>query len=708
MPDEVLPKPQLPHPLIKHVVVLMLENRGFDHLMGWLYGADEAPKIVTRGGDNAPFIGLSTMSEGQLAALANPLPRNNGTLPINEGARSPKTPSFNTGESFQHIMNQMWGVAAPPETWFSADLRAKFLATLPGPTMTGYVLDYDEETYEESDPKKRLGKNELSEVLDTYRPEQVPVLSGLARNYGVSDQWFCSVPSQTNTNRAFSVTGTSRGLVNNSFYDPPTWNPAVALAKRFVKDLKGTSQGDALPISTRSLFEVLEQQNFSWKVFWQSEWPPTAMTAGVEWQYTRTMVQLLGDAQFNPNFVKFDAGDPQNAFFDACRRGELPAVSWVEPKWGGGKRWFYKFRGVGNDMHPVSDTTTAEDFVMNLYLALSQSPKWSETLLVITFDENGGTYDHVIPPPALAPGNDPCPLPHPPINRGDMDPATRTQYGFDFTQYGVRVPTLLVSPCIPAGTIFRAAGPTPYPYDHTSLIATILTMADIDPSLWMLGERVAAAPTFDAVLAAPVVRDAASTLSVPFGRSAAEVLAYNTDYYFEYVGDVWHEQPGSQYLAALSSGRFNYYKYPTLTSDPSLALKFRLVPDGGGGDTGLVLNMSPLLIKTMEPAVSTTPFFTVSWENSVVYYDQNKGGPSRWQLRILGSRNPRDEVRVGDLVYFVAQLPPPSYRAIEAVQPDPYQRLIPHPDPELASYVTTRPGEWALWKIIAAFGDDNV
>jgi phospholipase C len=130
MPDE-LPKPELPHPLIKHVVVLMLENRGFDHLMGWLYDSAETPRIVTKGGDNAPFIGLSTMSEGQLAALANPLPRNNGTLPINQGARSPKTPSFNTGESFQHIMTQMWGVTAPTDTWFNAKARKDFTDTLP-------------------------------------------------------------------------------------------------------------------------------------------------------------------------------------------------------------------------------------------------------------------------------------------------------------------------------------------------------------------------------------------------------------------------------------------------------------------------------------------------------------------------------------------------------------------------------------------------
>jgi phospholipase C len=702
MPDAM--HKELPHPLIKHVVVLMLENRGFDHLMGWLYQQGETPHIVTAAGDDQPFIGLSSLSGEQLAGLANAMPNNRGTLPINCGARSPKTPSYNPGESFQHIMNQTWGVDEPAATWFDRAARLRFLATQPAvPPMNGYVLDYDEETFEETSPKRHLGREDLSEILDTYTPEQVPVLSGLARSYGVSDSWFCSVPSQTNTNRAFSITGTSRGLVNNSFYDPPSWNPIVALAKLFIKDLKGTSQADALPVSTRSLFEVLEQANYSWKLFWQSEWPPKAMTAGQEWQYTRTMVPLLGNEQFNPNFVKFDASDPLNAFFNACRGGELPAVSWIEPKWGGGKRWAYKGRGVGNDMHPVSDTTVAEDFVMDLYLALSQSAKWPQTLLVITFDENGGTYDHVPPPAAPASGTDACPLPHPPIDRHDMNEETRTQYGFDFQQYGVRVPTLLVSPCIPANTIFRSTGEQPY--DHTSLIATVLKLAAIDPSKWLLGDRVATAPTFEGVLANPAVRDIGSTLGVPFERSHAEALAYNTGYYLQYVGDIWRAQPGVQYLSALTSGRLGYYKYPTLTSDQAQALKFWLVPRGGGDGTGLVLNMSDLMIRTIEPGVLQTPYLTVSWDNPVVYYDSNKGAPSLWQIRILGSRNARAEVRADDYVYFVSQLPPPAYAVAEQMQPDPYQRLIPHPEQD--NYVTTKAGEWALWQLTPALGDDD-
>ncbi len=698
---------ELPHKYIKHVVVLMLENRGFDHLMGWLYPAllgAPTPKVVPAG-DQRPFMGLSGLTAEQLDLLKNPLPNENGSLPINKGARSPKTPAFNTGESFEHIMNQLWSAEEPAPTWLNPVKRAAFMQqhfgpNPPPPPMTGFVLDYDEETF--AITGEHFAREDLSEVLDTYTPEQVPVLSGLARGYAVSDEWFCSVPSQTNTNRAFSMTGTSRGLVNNSFYDPESWQLAPARVT-----LGGKSHADALPVSTRSLFEVLQEANFNWKVYWQAPWPPRGLT-GFTWQYTRTMIPLLGDKQFDNNFVSFDASDPDNVFFEAARRGDLPAVSWIEPRWGGGLSWkmsdSWKPRAVGNDYHPVSDTTTGEDFVMDVYLALSQSPAWNETLLVITFDENGGTYDHVAPPPAVPSGLDGCPLPHPPIDRHDMDAATRTQFGYDFTQYGVRVPTLLVGPCVPAGTLFRsdkqASDGTPIPYDHTSIIATILTLAQIPPTDWAMGERVANAPTFDSpeLLGEPVVREpAAAALSVPFLRSGDAPLTYDTDYVFEFLGDIWRTQPGPLYLTAHGSGVRGVFKYPTLTSDPTKALSFRLEPAVRGPMPPAVRNMAKVLLKTTEPSLAgTTPFFTVNHTNPDAFYDHDKGAPSHWQIRLLGSRYARDEVCVNDYVFFVCQLPPPALLP-GMVAPDPFQRLCS--DTQRPGFVTTRAGEWALWRI---------
>lgn len=690
-------KKQLPGHGVKHVVVLMLENRGFDHIMGWLYDDKVKPtRILGREGDERPFLGLSSLDPQTLAGLANPTP-SGGTLPINKGARSPKTPAYNTGESFEHIMNQVWTKGLKPEAWFNREAREALIEKMiqeGQPTMRGYVLDYNLDVQQHM--KVSLGKDDLSEVLDTYMPEQVPVLSGLARYYAVSDEWYCSVPSQTNTNRAFSLSGTSRGMVNNSFYDPDTWNPGVKIMRWW----EGKSHSDELPVSTRCLFEVLEQHNYDWKVYWQDTWPPKALTLGTEWQYTRTMFPLLQNKKFDKNFQHFDAAKPNNDFFEDCRHGRLPALSWIEPKWGGGVAWNSKMRGVGNDYHPVSDTTVGEDFVMNVYNALSSHENWKDTLLIITFDENGGTYDHMFPPLAHPSRTDACPLPEPPIVRGDMDEETRTQFGFGFAQFGVRVPTLLISPRVPRGTVFRSREDVPF--DHTSMIATILKMAQIPEDQWMLGDRVAHAPTFEHLLApGPVaaIPDPTDALKVGGFRNPGDALNYNTQYIFEYVGDIWHAQPGPVYLSKSAYGRMYAYSYPTFTADPEAAITFSIAPVGGGDVVTPILNMSTVRIKTSERSPLGNSLLTVRAELAGVFYDHDATDPgAQWQMRLLSSRDRRDEIRVDDLVFFVSQLPPAIWQKLsEQSHPDPMQRLLPWPkDP---TYATTRAGEWGLWRI---------
>jgi phospholipase C len=700
---------KLPHPTIKHVVVLMLENRGFDHLMGWLYRQDETPAITSRQGDDRPFMGLSTLTPRQLALLANPFPHGGPSRPPNRGARSPKSPSRNPGEHFPHIMNQLWGVCEPADAWTNPQRRKALIEKLsrqdqPPVPMTGYVLDYAAEVFAHT--QVALDAAQLGEILDTYLPEQLPVLSGLARYYAVSDEWYCSVPSQTNTNRAFSMTGTSRGMVNNSFYDPfvNTKNP---LMRQLMEKSHGLSNADTLPVSTRSIFEVMEQFGFSWKIYWQSPWPPKLSTPFEEYQYVRTMLPLLQSPSFNANFIKFDAGNPQNDFFQAARDGTLPALSWIEPKWGGGSCWDTKARLVGNDMHPVSDTTVAEDFVMNVYKALSGGPAWKETLFVITFDENGGTYDHMPPPHARPSHSDRVPLPLPKKGSTDMDPQTRTQFGFDFAQFGVRVPTLLVSPCVGQGIVFRSGSDTPF--DHTSLIATILTLAEIDRSSWQLGERVAGAPTFDNVLTRDVrdIPDPVAALTVPVPRPPGEGICSNLEYVLEYVGDPWFTQPGPCYLSSAIRPGATYY-YPTMTSNPDEAIKFKFVPIGGSAMVSPILNMARINIVTSEASSIGLTKFCVNPLNSCVFYtcDGSSEG-AQWEIRLLSSRDPRLELRTGDLVYFVSQLSPAAIQKItDMVKPDPLQRLLPYPqDPR---YVTTRGGEWALWKLSRALGADNV
>jgi len=117
-------------------------------------------------------------------------------------------------------------------------------------------------------------------------------------------------------------------------------------------------------------------------------------------------------------------------------------------------------------MHPafaVTETGAAtnvlygEDLVYRLYNALREGPRWEKTLFVITFDEHGGCYDHVpTPPPFAVAPDDRIPQPGQP-----------GYSGFNFKRYGVRVPTLLISPWIEQGTVCNTV------FDHTSVIRTV-------------------------------------------------------------------------------------------------------------------------------------------------------------------------------------------------------------------------------------------
>jgi phospholipase C len=125
-----------------------------------------------------------------------------------------------------------------------------------------------------------------------------------------------------------------------------------------------------------------------------------------------------------------------------------------------------------------------EQFIHDAYYALRDGPGWNETLLIITYDEHGGNYDHVAPPAGATPPDE-----------------TPGEFGFDFTRFGVRVPAVLVSPLIAAGTVYRVP-PGSTPLDHTSILKTVETRWKL-PSLTA---RDRAAPDLGGVLTLKTAR----------------------------------------------------------------------------------------------------------------------------------------------------------------------------------------------------------
>jgi phospholipase C len=203
---------------------------------------------------------------------------------------------------------------------------------------------------------------------------------------------------------------------------------------------------------------------YDWRIYYDENYT----------SFTRLQFAPLLKPGYSKNILGFD-----NFLHDA-NAGQLPAYSFVEPN-------FFHNPLTGklqSDMHPPSDIVPGDAFIARVFNAIVTSPQWAknEVLLIITFDEHGGCYDHV-PPPTNA---------VPPDNK-------KGQLGFDFKRFGVRVPAVIVSPFVQQGSVFHAP-PGATPYDHTSILAT---MRKLLPKLPAFSKREQAAPDLDAVLAGP-------------------------------------------------------------------------------------------------------------------------------------------------------------------------------------------------------------
>jgi phospholipase C len=381
---------------IDHVVVLMLENRSFDNVLGRLYPKSEK------------FDGLA-MDEW------NPWHKDDvsvARVPVwsSDASDVPSLPDKDPGEFFTDITMQIHGLDRS---------RAA--------TMDGFVDNYmrQPEHDDPADPKA---------VMHVYRPEHLPATTVLARSFGVSDRWFASAPCETWPNRYFLHCGTAGGYVNNRRSTFPYRWP------RFMP----------------TIFRRLGRCGYPWKVYFHDL--PQAATLIDLWPKIPTHFGF-----FDPEFAA-----------DAAR-GRLPAYSFIEPRYYSSLR----SKALPNDQHPPHDVRDGEALVAAVYNALRSAPTWQRTLLVVTYDEHGGCFDHVSPPDAVSPGG-----PYPD--------------GFTFDRYGVRVPTILVSPYIPAASVIRP--PRDVPFDHCSVQATLHRLFDLGAPL---SPRVAAAPDVLSALSLP-------------------------------------------------------------------------------------------------------------------------------------------------------------------------------------------------------------
>lgn len=447
-----------------HVVLVLFENRSFDNMLGRLYGP----------GDGKRFEGVIGKE------LSNPIPQwaehgaERGSVPY-AVATDMDAPNPDSGEEYFHTNTQLFNVLDEHNRFEIGDaVGPPWNAPEPGtvPTMDGFVSDYISTFTAEMGRQPTY--EEYAQIMTGYTPEQLPVLSGIAKGFGVFDHWFCEVPSQTFMNRSFSTAASSSGFVVNS--------PVSNFTRHNTAE---------------TLFERLEAHGRTWKVYVQ-EPMPLSFTGLIH-------MPRLKD-RLATNFV------PYSEFERDAADGTLPDFSLIEPNMLSGHSDYHPAFGrslipgdVDLPMDPPSSIRGGEAFLARIYGAVrsaasAEGSNAYNTLFFIGWDEPGGTYDHVPPGPV--------PPPDPSAPAGQLD--------FTFDRSGYRVPAIIVSPWVDEGIVINDE------HRHTSMIATLRKVWDLGDAF--TGRDAAAAP-FEHLLSRETPRDPASWPEV----EALEVPQFHMD-----------------------------------------------------------------------------------------------------------------------------------------------------------------------------------
>jgi phospholipase C len=257
-------------------------------------------------------------------------------------------------------------------------------------------------------------------AMGYWTDADLPFYYSLAKTFALANRWFASVQGQTYPNRRFLHAATAYGLVSTvtpSPTDPPPPNGTI--------------------------FDRLNAYGVSWTNYF-TDLPQTAI--------------IPSTVERNPSHLA-----PITQFYADAAAGRLPALSLVDPDFGladvvgglvPGQPIPPNVRAQGQDEENPQNIRFGEAFVAQVVSAVMASPVWGRTLLIWLYDEHGGYYDHVPPPPAPAPDNIP-----PAIGPNDF------QAGYD--AYGLRVPAVVISPWARPGSISNVV------HDHTSILAFI-------------------------------------------------------------------------------------------------------------------------------------------------------------------------------------------------------------------------------------------
>ena len=366
---------------IDHIIVLLQENRSFDHMLGYL----SLP--LEKGGMNRKDV---------------------------DGLKGGEFNMFNGRKcnSFRLAAGDTIFSPGPPND------TERVAVQINGGKMDGFVQAQADE----------CGPATAHRVMGYHTADNVPTYDLLARDFAVGHRWFASHPGPTFPNRFYELTGRPN-------VDPwGAWEYA--------------NSSPLIPVFNDTIFDWLTSENVSWRNF----------------EHFYCFLRFFERYTFDSNnVVSFD--DPVKGFKALAQSGNLPAVSFVEPH-------YVDYPPDSFCDEPPSDIRNSQKFIRDLVETVVASPKWDKTLMILTYDEHGGFYDHVPPPNAA------------PVAPGMLQTT------------GIRVPCFVISPWIKGGSVF---GSDTLHFDHTSILKTIVRrfMSSNPP---YMGDRYAAAHDLSEIL----------------------------------------------------------------------------------------------------------------------------------------------------------------------------------------------------------------
>lgn len=277
-------------------------------------------------------------------------------------------------------------------------------------TNDGFVRSYHDELLLDHVPNPT---NEIvNVVMEAFAPARLPSINALADAFCVCDNWYSEVPGPTQPNRFYMHAATSDGFALNNWQrvlDVPT------------------------------IYNSLHGVGRTWTIY--------SFDSNEVREFSRVNQQ-------NQNFKQF-----QESFRADVKQNALGNYSFVIPRFLNSTNSTHATHGLANSQHAPQDARYGDNLVADVYEAMrSNVPLWNNSCLIVTYDEHGGFYDHVVPSQNV-PNPDGKKSPQP----GDPSYAPV----FAFNRLGIRVPAVIASPWVIAGKIDSTQ------YQHTSVLATL-------------------------------------------------------------------------------------------------------------------------------------------------------------------------------------------------------------------------------------------